>query len=939
MNKKALLPLIGLFLLVTGIVLPGSAHAQISEGGTPTSFKYQNTLKSDLPTVQIPINFSVEDLKTVDRWQVSQGAPLKVGVLLPTDLTIDNAGSWNTLPDGKRVWRLQVQAKDAIALMLSFRDFYIPENGKLFIYSSDKTHLIGAFTHHTNPPTKEYATEFLAGDKIILEYEAGISENEHPRIAIDAVGYGYNHLHVSRTMADTGPGTSGSCMVNINCEEGEAWQTEKNGICQMTLPIGNYIYICSGALVNNTAEDLKPYILSAFHCIDLDIPVTEKNLNKYTFYFHFEHTGCENNSSIASYRTITGCKKIAGIPLDGGSDGLLLLLNQTIPEHYNAYYNGWDRSNTAAQSGVGIHHPSGDYMKISTFNKVARTSTWYGIDNIKGAPNAHWNVVFEQTANGHAVTEGGSSGSPLFNQNKQIVGTLSGGSSSCEKPNGANTYGKLYYHWDQYPNKDNTSRMDIYLDPNHTGKTQLAGRYATAPKAMPTDLTSVYQNGEVLLKWKAPLSASEKTEQYNVYRNNILIGRTFSTSYIDKEPETGIQSYSVSASYTDNKESAVATTSIYVYELKIPTDVTTSTDGKNILVKWKEPIYQQMIYWGNGTAYLSLGFKQPFYFGQRWNKEDLKLLHGHLVESVSFIPNSGSSYTLNIIQGKRKYVQKLTNLPFDKLIEIPLKEPFVIDASQELIIAFHAEAKLSTAYPAVMDEGPAVNGKGNLISFDGETWEYLYEPSENENYDFNFFLAATVSSKTKDIPTIKTVSNDTTLLSKSSAMPILTRISEVGSSLRSSQASAFPTITGYNIYRNGSKIGNVPNKFITQYIDKQAPTGSILYQVSTLYGKDESKKADADKEVNVGNEKIILSETTISPTVFTDQVELFGNEKVDLLEVITLDGKTVIRQKNPGKIVYTGSLSSGIYIFRIHTDGKAKTMKAQKINRELKMEN
>ncbi|MFQ9021643.1 MAG: T9SS type A sorting domain-containing protein [Parabacteroides merdae] len=104
-----------------------------------------------------------------------------------------------------------------------------------------------------------------------------------------------------------------------------------------------------------------------------------------------------------------------------------------------------------------------------------------------------------------------------------------------------------------------------------------------------------------------------------------------------------------------------------------------------------------------------------------------------------------------------------------------------------------------------------------------------------------------------------------------------------------------------------------------------------MYQVSTLYGKDESKKADADKEVNVGNEKIILSETTISPTVFTDQVELFGNEKVDLLEVITLDGKTVIRQRTLERS-FTGSLSSGIYIFRIHTDGKAKTMKAQKIN-------
>ena len=104
MNKKALFPLIGLFLLVTGIVLPGSAHAQISEGGTPASFKYQNTLKSDLPTVQIPINFSVEDMKTVDRWQVSQGAPLKVSQLIPTDLSIDNAGNWTTLPGGEKIW-------------------------------------------------------------------------------------------------------------------------------------------------------------------------------------------------------------------------------------------------------------------------------------------------------------------------------------------------------------------------------------------------------------------------------------------------------------------------------------------------------------------------------------------------------------------------------------------------------------------------------------------------------------------------------------------------------------------------------------------------------------------------------------------------------------------------------------------------------------------
>ena len=931
MNKKALLPLIGLFLLVTGLILPRFAHAQISEGGTPASFKYQNRLKNDLPTVQIPVNFSVEDMITVDRWQVSQGAPLKVGVMIPTDLTIDNAGSWETLTEGRKVWRLQIQAKNAIALMLSFKDFYILENGKLFIYSSDKTHLIGAFTHRTNPPTKEYATEFLAGDQIILEYEAGTtSENDRPRIAIDAVGYGYNHLHISRT-ADIGPGASGSCMVNINCEEGEAWQTEKNGVCQMTLPIGRYIYICSGSLVNNTAEDLKPYILSAFHCIDLDVPVTEKDLNKYNFKFHFERTGCENNFNIISYKTITGCKKIAGIPLEGGSDGLLLLLNQDIPEDYNVYYNGWDRSNTAANSGVGIHHPAGDYMKISTFKKTAKTSTWYGIDSVKGAPNAHWDVIFEQTANGHAVTEGGSSGSPLFNQNKLIVGTLSGGSSTCEDPYGHNTYGKLFYHWDQYPNKNNTSRMDIYLDPKKTGQKQLVGRYATPPKATPTDLVATYKDNYVQLKWKSPASTNDKPVQYKVYRNNSLLEQTTATSYTDKEPELGNQSYSVSALYPDGKESTATSTSIYIYDLKMPTDVTASTEGDNVLIKWKEPIHRQMIYWGNGSANLMIGYgEQPFYFGQRWSTEDLQPLHGNLIESVSFLPIEGVSYTLNIIQGKRKYAQKLTDLSPEKLTEITLKEPFVIDASKELIIAFYAETKTANIYPAVMDQGPAVNGKGNLISLDGENWEYLYEPPdiENENFASNFFLAAAVRSDTKEIPVTKaTVADQKIQLSKSSIKPLLVRRNETDSSLRSSQASAFPTISGYNIYRNGSKVGNVSDKSVTQYIDKHVPTGRILYQVSALYGENESKKTDAKQEISVDIENIAISGISLTPTVFKEQIQLTSDKPVDLLEVFSTDGKKVMHLKQPGNTIQTGFLPSGIYIFRIHIDGNIKVKK------------
>ena len=78
-------------------------------------------------------------------------------------------------------------------------------------------------------------------------------------------------------------------------------------------------------------------------------------------------------------------------------------------------------------------------MKISTFgDHPVKTTTWIDNTFTAGAPDAHWNVIFDKTTNGHSITEGGSSGSPLFNENKQIVGTLTGGNSTCRLTNGNN---------------------------------------------------------------------------------------------------------------------------------------------------------------------------------------------------------------------------------------------------------------------------------------------------------------------------------------------------------------------------------------------------------------------------------------------------------------------------------------------------------------------
>ncbi|WP_246867105.1 T9SS type A sorting domain-containing protein [Parabacteroides distasonis] len=171
----------------------------------------------------------------------------------------------------------------------------------------------------------------MAGDDLILEYAAAPS-GEMPRLKISGIGYGYNHLSVVSPGSDwdwkEGYEPSGPCMVNINCEEGTLWQKQKKGVCHMVQLIDGMAYICSGSLVNNTAKDKKPYILSAFHCsqtTDGSATATSEELNQWVFIFNKEHIGYSNDSEIADYHstTMVGCTRKAITPAIDGKGNLI----------------------------------------------------------------------------------------------------------------------------------------------------------------------------------------------------------------------------------------------------------------------------------------------------------------------------------------------------------------------------------------------------------------------------------------------------------------------------------------------------------------------------------------------------------------------------------------------------------------------------------------
>ena len=446
------------------ILLSSISYAQIKSNGIPVSFT--ETLSREVPTIEIPAPNSIA-LEEEDKEDAMKGKPYRYAVLLDCDIDPSKDGLWETMDNGNKVWRLNIRSEGAQALGLYYDAFWIPSNGELYIYNSDKTKLLGAYTNANNHESGVFANEIIEDSKITLEY---IQKGEgQPIIHINQVSYAYRSIKTTRDINNFGD--SGSCEVNVNCSpEGDDWQDIKRAVCRISLKIGNNNFWCSGSFINNTAEDCKPYILTADHCTyddDNNVYASQNDMNQWVFYFNYEASECENPSSSPSSNTMTGCSKISNSSatgnISGTSDFHLLELNDTPPYDYGLFAAGWDRTTTPSANGVGIHHPAGDIKKISKYTQSASSS---GYD---------WRVKWTGTENGHGVTEGGSSGSPLLNANKQIVGDLSTGSSYCAFTNGSDFYGKFSYSWNQNGNSSNR-QLKPWLDPNNSGVTTLDGK-------------------------------------------------------------------------------------------------------------------------------------------------------------------------------------------------------------------------------------------------------------------------------------------------------------------------------------------------------------------------------------------------------------------------------------------------------------------------------
>ena len=383
--------------------------------------------------------FDLEKVKAEDAINdQTKEQPWRFGYRYNTDISVVDEALPMEFADGGKLWEYTISCPGAQTINLLFENYELPDGASIYLLDTERTNYVGAYTSVNNRADGMLGTELVHGESIIVQYYEPAEVDFAGTFTISSVIHGYRSLEPIQAELSKALNDSGDCEYDVNCPLGNGWENE---IRSVALIIVNGNGVCTGALINNTCEDGRPLFLTANHCLT-------SSTSNWAFRFNWKtQPGSEACATV-------GTSIDPGPPYDQTANGATVLANGSVADFalleidnltptnvldWNLYFSGWDRSDAEViQNATCIHHPRADVMKISReenspyHNTISSTSVW-------------WIDQYEM-----GVTEVGSSGSPLYDQNHRIVGQLYGGIAACAGTNpntGYDYFGRLGVAW------------------------------------------------------------------------------------------------------------------------------------------------------------------------------------------------------------------------------------------------------------------------------------------------------------------------------------------------------------------------------------------------------------------------------------------------------------------------------------------------------------
>ncbi|MFT6000224.1 MAG: lysyl endopeptidase, partial [Neolewinella sp.] len=333
---------------------------------------------------------------------------------VPLDLAPASAPDTYAHENGEWTWSRTFQVPSATGLALFADQLNLPEGGRLLL--TNRAGSRGPFTQADASSENRLFTDFLPGELVTLTYRGPLPDETPFHLwRIDHV----YRKNLWRNPFNKDFGDANSCQVNANCVEGDGWSDEKSGAARINLVVEEGVGFCSGNLINNTAMDGRPFLLTGFHCMDGFTPVYDL----WAVDFDYTSEDCNNPATEPSPTRYVGVRFRAG---KRETDFMLL---EIIDPEFTAedhYFAGWDRSpGDVSGKIIHFHHPIGDVQKLGVsgpegMSVLTNQITW---NNGVVTPPSHHFVM------DYAVGdfEQGSSGSAYFDEDHRIRGQLNGG--------------------------------------------------------------------------------------------------------------------------------------------------------------------------------------------------------------------------------------------------------------------------------------------------------------------------------------------------------------------------------------------------------------------------------------------------------------------------------------------------------------------------------